>query len=59
MSTIKAVKRAKESGLEVKGVIALVDREEGGVGNIKNEYDMNVISMFKKSELILYYKKSL
>lgn len=56
MSTIKAIKRAKEANLEVKGIIALVDREEGGAKNIKNECGLDVFAIFKKSELLTYQK---
>jgi orotate phosphoribosyltransferase len=55
-STIKAIKCAKEADLKVKGVIALVDREEGGIENIKKDYDIKVLSIYKKSELLLYQK---
>lgn len=54
MSTNKAIERAKEEGLNVKGVIALVDREEGGVESIKNNYNVNVLAVVKKSELLVY-----
>ncbi len=33
-STIEAINRAKEAGLEIVRVIALVDRQEGGRENI-------------------------
>jgi len=56
MSTLKALDRAREEGLNVLGVIALVDREEGGVDNIKEKYDLEVVSIVKKSELLLIFK---
>ncbi len=34
-STIKAVERARENGLEVVRVVVLVDRQEGGLENIR------------------------
>lgn len=34
-STIKAVERAREEGLDVVKVVALVDRQEGGLENIR------------------------
>ena len=34
-STIEAINRAKEAGLEIVKVIALVDRQEGGKENIE------------------------
>lgn len=50
-SSIKAVNRAKEEGLEVLGIVALVDREEGGRENIEKEgYWLR--SIFTKSELL-------
>jgi orotate phosphoribosyltransferase len=36
-STIEAITRAKEAGLEIVKVIALVDRQEGGYGNIMEQ----------------------
>jgi len=35
-STIKAIERAKEEGLKVVKVLALVDRDEGGRENLRN-----------------------
>ena len=43
-STIQAIERAKEGGLEVVKVLALVDREEGGRENIrKYGYDLDAL----------------
>jgi len=56
-STIKAIKRAEEAGYNVIGVLALVDREEGGVANVLKECNCKVRSVFKKSELLELYKK--
>lgn len=50
-SSLKAVKAAREFGLEVLGVIALVDREEGGQHNIENE-GLEFIPVFKVSYLL-------
>ena len=50
-SALKAVKVAKENGLDVLGVIAIVDREEGGEENIKKE-GLNFYPIFKISELL-------
>ncbi|PLX88257.1 MAG: orotate phosphoribosyltransferase [Desulfuromonas sp.] len=36
-SSIKAVERAREEGLEVVGIVTLVDREEGARANIEGE----------------------
>ena len=50
-SALKAVKVAKENGLKVLGVIAIVDREEGGADNIKKE-GLEFYPIFKISELL-------
>jgi len=43
-STIKAIERAKEEGLKVVQVLALVDREEGGKENLKKlGYDLEAL----------------
>ncbi len=34
-STIKAIERAREQGLQVVAAVVLVDREEGGLANVK------------------------
>src|SRR5512137_894714 len=50
-SSMKAVNRAKEEGLDVLGIVSLVDREEGGRENIEQEgYWLRAI--FTKSELV-------
>jgi orotate phosphoribosyltransferase len=50
-SSMKAVNRAKEEGLDVLGIVALVDREEGGRENIEAEgYWLK--SIFTKSEVV-------
>jgi orotate phosphoribosyltransferase len=50
-SSLKAVNRAKEEGLEVLGIVTLVDREEGGRETIEAEgYWLK--SIFVKSELV-------
>lgn len=50
-SSMKAVNRAKEEGLDVLGIVALVDREEGGRENIEAEgYWLRTI--FTKSQLV-------
>ena len=43
-STLKAIHRAKEEGLEVVKVLALIDREEGGRENLVEEgYELEAI----------------
>lgn len=49
-SSIKAVKISREHGLDVKGVIALVDREEGGREAIEKE-GIFFLSLFRIREL--------
>ncbi|MDK9718455.1 MAG: orotate phosphoribosyltransferase [Trichlorobacter sp.] len=50
-SSMKAVNRAKEEGLDVLGIVSLVDREEGGRENIEAEgYWLKAI--FTKSQLV-------
>ena len=50
-STVKAVERARESGLIVVKVVILVDREEGGLENIRKEVD-DVSAIITRSELM-------
>lgn len=55
-STIQAIDKANESGLEIVKIIILVDREEGGIENItKKGYEAE--SLFKKSELLEEFKR--
>jgi orotate phosphoribosyltransferase len=56
-STIKAVERAREAGLQVRRVLALVDREEGGAENIKEKAKVRFDAIFTKSDLMELYKK--
>ncbi|ABB32167.1 orotate phosphoribosyltransferase [Geobacter metallireducens RCH3] len=50
-SSMKAVRRAEEEGLVVLGIVALVDREEGGRENIEAE-GVWLRSIFTKSQLV-------
>ena len=50
-STIKAIERAKIQGLDVVRVITLIDRQEGGVENIK-EYVDDVRAIITRDELM-------
>jgi len=54
-STIKAIERSRKHGLDVKGVITLIDREEGGKENIL-KHGVFVKSLFCRSELMEIYK---
>lgn len=50
-SALKAVKACKDFGLEILGVFAVVDREEGGRENIEKE-GIPFHSVFKISEIL-------
>jgi orotate phosphoribosyltransferase len=52
-STIEAIHRCREAGIRVVAVVALVDREEGGMEAVRAEAgaDVPVKAVFKKSEL--------
>jgi orotate phosphoribosyltransferase len=54
-STITAIEIAREAGLKVDRVIALVDREEGGRENIKKYID-RVDAVLTRSEIMNLYK---
>ena len=55
-STIEAITRAKEAGLEIVKVIALIDRQEGGREAIKAlGYDVEAI--VTRDEVMERYKK--
>ena len=55
-SAIKAIRRAKECGLDVKEVLAFIDREEGGREEILKE-GIPVRSMFLRSRLMDDYRR--
>ena len=55
-STITAIERAREAGLEVDRVIALIDREEGGRENIE-KYVKRVDSVFTRTDIMKLYKQ--
>ncbi len=50
-STIKAIERARAQGLEVIQVVTLVDRQEGGMENIK-KYIQNTSSIITRDNLL-------
>jgi orotate phosphoribosyltransferase len=54
-STIKAIERAVAEGLRVVKVVILVDRQEGGVENIKRHVK-NVSALVCRDELISQWK---
>lgn len=51
-SAITAVQRLREAGCQVRKVIALVDREEGGRENIEAKTGCKFYSIFTKSDLV-------
>ena len=54
-STIKAIERARSGGLEVVTAVVLVDRQEGGLDNIR-EHAEAVSSIITRDELVERYK---
>ncbi|WP_448583605.1 orotate phosphoribosyltransferase [Thermocrinis sp.] len=50
-SSLKAVEACRREGLEVIGVFAVVDRQEGGEENINKE-GLELYSLFKLSQLL-------
>ena len=53
-STIKAIERACSEGLEVVRAVILVDRQEGGIDNIR-QHVPNVSSIVTRDELVERY----
>jgi orotate phosphoribosyltransferase len=54
-STIKAVERARAEGLDVIKAVILVDRQEGGIDNIRKHVS-NVSSIVTRDELVERWK---
>ncbi len=54
-STIKAIERARSEGLEVVRAVILVDRQEGGIDNIRRHV-AHVSSIVTRDELVERYK---
>ena len=50
-STLQAVERARSEGLEVVKAVVLVDRQEGGVENIRKQVE-DVVSIVTRDELM-------
>ena len=55
-SIIEAIKKSQEFGLKVVQVLALVDREEGGIENIQNKYNIPITALFKKSKIRIAFE---
>ena len=53
-STIKAIERARSEGLEVVRAVILVDRQEGGIDNIR-QHVPNVTGIITRDELVERY----
>jgi orotate phosphoribosyltransferase len=56
-SIITAIERVREAGYNVRKVLALVDREEGGAENILAKTKCKLVSIFTKSELLEFHAK--
>jgi orotate phosphoribosyltransferase len=56
-STIKAIQRAREEGLEVVQAVILVDRQEGGLANIR-EHVADATAIITRDELLAYMERS-
>ncbi|MEJ2731322.1 MAG: orotate phosphoribosyltransferase [Deltaproteobacteria bacterium] len=54
-STIKAIERARSEGLEVVRAVILVDRQEGGIDNIRRHVS-NVSSIITRDELVQHWQ---
>ncbi len=52
-STIKAIERSRAEGLDVVKVVVLVDRQEGGMDNIRNHVD-DATAIITRDELLSY-----
>lgn len=55
-STISAIERAREEGMEVARVIVLVDRQEGGMENIR-QHVKDAVALITREELVAVAKK--
>ncbi len=55
-STIKAIERAQETGLVVAKALVLVDRQEGGLENIKNHVP-DATAIITRDELVTCWQK--
>ena len=55
-STIKAIERARQEGLDVVKAVILVDRQEGGLENIRQHVG-DVCAIITRDELLQQYKE--
>jgi orotate phosphoribosyltransferase len=51
-SSMKAVERARSEGLEVVGIVTLVDREEGAREFLEGENSLALRAVFTKSQVV-------
>lgn len=56
-STVKAIERARSEGLEVVRAVILVDRQEGGLDNIR-AHVADAIAIITRDELVDCWKKN-
>lgn len=57
-STLKAIERARQSGLKPQAVICLVDREQGGVARILEESGLDVHALFTRKDFEAFRARS-
>lgn len=55
-SIITAVQRAREAGLNVRKVYALVDRQEGGRENIEAKTGLKLNALYTKTDLLEFHR---
>jgi len=55
-STVKAIERARSEGLEVVRAVILVDRQEGGLDNIRSHV-ADTVAIISRDELVDCWKK--
>jgi orotate phosphoribosyltransferase len=55
---MKAIKRAKASGLTIAGVVVLIDRQEGGRETVETT-GLPFKALLTKEEILRAYKRSL
>lgn len=55
-STISAIERAREEGMEVVRVVVLVDRQEGGMENIR-QHIKDAVALVTREELVAMARK--
>lgn len=51
-STSLACDRLIEAGNEIAGIVGLIDREQGGIDNLRRKYGVPVTTLFRSSEFL-------